>query len=128
MNPIIEQHVNEIELRLIESPIVISYEVLRREIAPTDGKVRIKAMLSDGGCLEIFEYVVEHKGNLELTKYSFHWQDHDGRLRRRWDNAPHHPALPNAPHHVHSNETTAEGVFAIPTFFHIFNLIETYFS
>ena len=56
MNPIIEQHVNEIELRLIESPIVISYEVLRREIAPTDG------------------------------------------------------------------------VFTIPTFFHIFNLIETYFS
>jgi hypothetical protein len=26
-------------------------------------------------------------------------------LRKRWDNAQHHPALPNFPHHVHDGRT-----------------------
>jgi len=36
-----------------------------------------------------------------VTKYSFHWQDARARLRKRWDNASHHPELPTHPHHVH---------------------------
>ena len=36
-----------------------------------------------------------------MTKYSFHWQDADGRLCKRWDNANHHPELRTFPNHVH---------------------------
>ena len=35
-------------------------------------------------------------------KYSFHWQDKDKSLIRRWDNAEHHKHLPTFPFHVHT--------------------------
>ncbi|MEA1899197.1 MAG: DUF6516 family protein, partial [Thermodesulfobacteriota bacterium] len=43
-------------------------------------------------------------------KYSFHWQNAQGRLRQRWDNAPHYPDLPNAPHHVHGENDSVQEV------------------
>jgi len=123
MNSVIEQYFNEIEIRLIESPQVVSYNIIRREIAPNDGKIRIQAFLDDGSYLEIFEYVIERKGTLEFAKYSIHWQDRGGRLLRRWDNAPHHPGLPHAPHHLHYSDMRVEGI-SLPTFFEMFDTIE----
>lgn len=38
-----------------------------------------------------FEYVLERGGGVFPKKYSFHWQDNTGNLKRRWDNAPHFP-------------------------------------
>ena len=34
-------------------------------------------------------------------KYAYHWQDKEGQLRCRWDNAPHWPDMPTHPHHKH---------------------------
>jgi len=68
MNPIIASYFDEIELRLIESPVVASCKQIRREITPTDGKLRIRATLIDGGLLELFEYVTEEKGRIDLRK------------------------------------------------------------
>ncbi|MEW5766246.1 MAG: DUF6516 family protein [bacterium] len=59
-----------------------------------------------GGNVELFEYVAELGGRMHLKKYSFHWQDAQGKLQRRWDNAPHHPNLPKAPHHIHSEDNS----------------------
>lgn len=33
--------------------------------------------------------------------YSYHWQDKNGSLRIRWDNAPHHSNLRTFPDHKH---------------------------
>jgi hypothetical protein len=33
---------------------------------------------------------------------SCHWQNKDGKLRIRWDNAPHHKDMKTFPHHKHS--------------------------
>jgi hypothetical protein len=44
MNPITASYFDEIEVRLIESPVVASYKQVHREITPTDGK-----LLQDGG-------------------------------------------------------------------------------
>jgi len=33
MNPIIKTHFDTFETRLIESPVIVSYQILRREIA-----------------------------------------------------------------------------------------------
>ena len=90
MNPIIKTHFHTFETRLIESPVIVSCQILRREISASDGKIRAKASLSDGGNIELFEYVTESKGNIRLLKYSFHWQDKHNKMKRRWDNAPHH--------------------------------------
>jgi len=114
VNPIIRQHFDAAEARLIQGPVVVSYQILRREIATSDGKLRVKVALTDGGSAELFEYVAESGGHISLLKYSFHWQDAQGRLRRRWDNAPHYPNLPNAPHHVHSENDSVRAVTSVP--------------
>ena len=124
MNPIIIQHFEEIEIRLIQSPVIVSYQIVRREIAPIDGKLRIKMALSDGGLAEFVEYITESGGNILLSKYSFHWQDASGKLKRRWDNAPHHPELPNSPHHVHHEDRTIHGVITVPDIFYVIEQIE----
>ena len=89
MNPVIERHFDEVELRLIESPVVQVYRIVRREVAPADGKLRIEITLEENDFAELFEYVSEVSGTIQLLKYSFHWQDAEGNLKRRWDNAPH---------------------------------------
>lgn len=105
MNSEIAVYFDAIEARLISSPAVISYRILRREITPTDGKIRIKAELNDGERAEFFEYVVETSGQIGIRKYSFHWQDKRGNLIKRWDNAPHHKEFTTR-HHVHLADGT----------------------
>jgi len=114
MNPSIEQYFDAIEARLIQSPAVVSYRVVRREVAQSDGKLRIQAILSDGGALELFVYVVWTKGYVRLVRYSFHWQDVDRKLRQRWDNVPHYPGLRYAPHHVHTPDGGVDGLAEMP--------------
>lgn len=124
MNPIIRQHFDTVEARLISSPVIVSYQILRREIAASDGKLRVKVALSDGGSAELFEYVAESDGRIRLLKYSFHWQDVQGKLRRRWDNAPHYPNLPDAPHHVHGEDDSVHGVIEVPDVLFVIGEIE----
>lgn len=106
MNVVIAQYFDQIEERLISSGAVSSYRVLRREVAPSDGKLRIKVLLSDGGAAELFEYVTEAEGRVTTRRYSFHWQDAQGKLVRRWDNAPHHKERD----HSHQADGTVRGI------------------
>lgn len=124
MNPIIREHFDIFEAKLIESPVIVSYQILRQEIAASDGKLRVKAALSDGGSIELFEYVAESDRHIHLLKYSFHWQDAQGKIRQRWDNAPHYPNLPNAPHHVHSKNDSVREVMQVPDVFFVVGEIE----
>lgn len=110
MSQIIEQHFDEVEVCLLQSPAVVAYQILRREIAYGDAKLRVKLELFDGGMAELFEYISEVDNSVHLLKYSFHWQDAKGKLKKRWDNAPHHPDLPNAPHHVHHEDSTVQHI------------------
>ena len=58
--------------------------------------IKIKAYLSDKSHLFIREYVDSCERN-----YSYHWQDTQGNLIARWDNAPHYPEIITYPHHKH---------------------------
>lgn len=114
MNDKIIQYFDEIEVRLIESLAVASYQVIRRDVSVMDGKMRVKAVLTSGDSFEFFIYMVESNWQLVLEKYSFHWQDKEGRLRIRMDNAPHFPNMPNAPHHVHKGDKNVEALLETP--------------
>ena len=46
MNRVIEQHFDQVEIRLIASPIIMSYQVLRREITPGEGLTTIPTIFS----------------------------------------------------------------------------------
>lgn len=117
MNLALRQYFDAIETRLIESPVIVAYRMVSQEITTADGKLRIEAATSKGGQAEFFVYVAESEGGIQTFKYSFHWQDAQGQLIRRWDNAPHYPDLPNAPHHVHKADGTVSGMAPIPDFF-----------
>lgn len=82
---------------------VVHWEVIREEAQGDVGLFRYRLTLCDGGLLEMFERFRIMKEKLQVTKYSFHWQDTDGQLRKRWDNAAHHPEVPTHPHHVHDS-------------------------
>lgn len=62
---------------------------------------RYRVTLADGDLVEMTERVLEVGKALEVTKYHHHWQDSNGRLIKRWDNAPHHPEIETFPHHLH---------------------------
>ena len=59
--------------------------------------------MSDKSLLEIFEYFYILEDVVKVEKYSFHWQDAEGNLISRWDNAKHHPNIATYPNHVHKN-------------------------
>jgi len=80
---------------------VVHWKVVREEAQGDVGLLRYRLTLRDGGQLEMFERFQVVGGRLQVTKYSFHWQDADGQLRKRWDNAAHHPEVPTRPYHVH---------------------------
>jgi len=82
---------------------VMHWKVVREEAQGDVGLLRYRLTLRDGGLLEMFERFQVVGGRLQVTKYSFHWQDADGQLRKRWDNAAHHPEVPTHPHHVHDS-------------------------
>jgi hypothetical protein len=124
MNLFIQRHFDAVEAWLITSPAILAYQILRREVSAADGKLRVSLALSDGGSAELFEYVADVGGRIHLAKYSFHWQDAQGNLLRRWDNAPHYPSLPNAPHHLHAGSGPAQGITQVPDLFLVIGEIE----
>ena len=114
MNERVHRHFDEIEARLIECPVILSYQTIRRDISQGDGKLRIRTTLTGGGVFEFFLYVRDKGYPSYPLKYSFHWQDAQGKTVKRMDNAPHHPGLPYAPHHLHVGEDEVEGFSGSP--------------
>ncbi len=86
---------------LVARPEIQHVIIVREEAIGKSGLYRYRASLKDGGLLEIFERFEVSDENIRTTKYSIHWQDADGNLLKRWDNAAHHPEISTYPHHVH---------------------------
>ena len=101
----LEEYLRQIEELLSTSPVVRDVEIVRHTVRDTAlEKVlnyRYRVILADGGFIEMTERVLEVQGTLEITKYRHHWQDGNGVLIKRWDNAPHYPAIDTFPHHLH---------------------------
>lgn len=90
-----------IKALVIANPRVLRCVILREEAQGNSGLLRLRLTLSDGSLLEMFERFHIVAGRLQVIKYRFHWQDAAGKLRKRWDNAAHHPEVPTHPHHLH---------------------------
>lgn len=84
-------------IKLIEkySTLFTSWKII--EYGQDGPNLRLKAEFefSDGSRFFVQQVILN-----EFTfKYTYHWQDKEGRLRCRWDNAPHWPDMPTHPHH-----------------------------
>ncbi len=55
-------------------------------------------LLVDGSWLHLNEVWLQGA----LHKYAYYWLTPGDELLRGWDNAPHHPHIATAPHHVHT--------------------------
>ena len=62
---------------------------------------RYRLTLHGGDLFEMFERFQVVEGRVRVIKYAFHWQEAAGQLRKRWDNAAHHPEVSTHPHHAH---------------------------
>ena len=94
-------YLTHIKALIALNPQVVHWTVVREEAQGSMGLFRYRLTLRDGDLLEMFERFQVVEERLQVAKYSFHWQRTDGRLRKRWDNAAHHPEVPTHPHHVH---------------------------
>jgi len=88
----------EIIKSLEKSYIIKKYDVLVFEMFEGGFYIKIKAWLINDSELYIREYSDPDERN-----YSYHWQDLNGQLFMRWDNAGHHRQIETYPHHLHHN-------------------------
>ena len=100
------EYLAQIKALIVMNPQIVHWAAAREEAQGDAGLFRYKLILRDGGQIEMFDRFRVMKEGVRVTKYSFHWQDAGGELRRRWDNAPHHPEVPTHPHHVHDGSET----------------------
>jgi len=104
------QHASEylalVKSALISYGCVTGITIVRDEALAETGLYRYRVTLSDGGLLEMCERFTVFQDEVKVTKYSFHWQDATGKLRKRWDNATHHPEIATFPHHLRDGSET----------------------
>jgi hypothetical protein len=126
MNRHLTEYLVKIELRLLENPIYSGYTFLRKDILYSEAKVRIKIELVNSDTIELFEYSVENDKTIISKKYSYHWQNSEGLLIKRWDNAPHYQGLDNFPHHIHLNDENVQPNESVPNILTFLEEIETH--
>ena len=101
------KYFHEIEVSLASYTWAETVQMLRYDVLETDEEdilvYRIRISMPAGRILEMRERIVSSKRDetFDTTAYSFHWQDRNGKLIRRWDSAPHFPDLDGFPHHIH---------------------------
>lgn len=85
----------------VASGAVARVLVVRDWVVSDEGYLSLRVEFRDGSTAQFAERYRVADGQVIVEKYRFHWQTADGSLIRRWDNAPHHPAVSTFPHHVH---------------------------
>ncbi len=84
--------------------LAIAVNVERFTFTAATYNLRARVILRDGSTLSIRDNLFEDGSR----KYSYHWQDLEGRLLGRWDNAPHWPDIVSFPHHYHRPDGRVE--------------------
>jgi hypothetical protein len=93
----------DIVVLLRESPLFSDIEVSELIDEDTIKVIKVKAKVIDGTVLFVHEIF-----RISSHKYSYHWQETDGKLIMRWDNSPHWKNVKTFPYHKH----IANDVFA----------------
>ncbi|HUM68521.1 MAG TPA: DUF6516 family protein [Chloroflexota bacterium] len=96
-----QAYLETIKLKLAITPIVTEVVILQERHGDDAGFFRAQLWLVNGDFLEVAEFFRVVANSVETIEYRYQWMDSTKRqLRKRWDNAPHYPQLPNFPHHV----------------------------
>lgn len=100
-----QTHLADTHLRLTVSPVVLAYAVMEERLGIDYGYLRVRVELTNRDFLELAEYFTVQTGIITVQRYRYQWMDGAQQiLKKRWDNAPHHPHLKNFPHHMHDGD------------------------
>ncbi|SKB44292.1 toxin-antitoxin system TumE family protein [Dyadobacter psychrophilus] len=88
---------------LDDEKFVFSYTINDFREFPESYYLNLEIRFNKNTVLYVREYVEASR-----RKYAFHWQQENGELLVRWDNAPHFPNLPTFPHHKHRADGTVQ--------------------
>lgn len=95
-----------IKASLASSEVVKQVEIVREYATADHGFLRARLILRNDDFLEVAEYFQVVGEQTQTVEYRYQWMGPDRQgLHKRWDNAKHHPELPNFPHHVHDGRT-----------------------
>lgn len=86
-------------IKIIEKyrALFASWKVIEYDQDGPNLRLKAEFEFTDGSRFFVRQVVLK-----EFTfKYAYHWQDKEGQLRCRWDNAPHWPDMATHPHHKH---------------------------
>lgn len=92
-----------LELTRQYADIIQDMEVERLRVLGASYELRASIVMQDGSTLFVKDYLFVDG----TRKYAYHWQDREGHLLRRWENAPHWQAVAS---HLHHQRMGAEGV------------------
>ncbi len=95
------QLINDI---LTNSPVIKSQDIFAEKRTLTEGYLRANVLFANGSQLH-FRELITTEPIVQRISYTYHYQHADGTILFRYDNAPHFPNLPNAPHHKHVGES-----------------------
>lgn len=89
---------------IILEDIVKHWHIIREDDLTDIGMLRYRLILQDQDLLEVFERFEIIQSKAIVTKYSYHWQNEDGKLLKRWDNAAYFPKIETHPNHLHDGD------------------------
>ncbi len=102
-----QSHIERIKAALASNPTVTEIAIVQEYALQDRGFLRVRLALTNGDFVEVSEFFVIIDDRVRLVEYRHQWMDSTRQsLRKRWDNAPHYPGLPNYPHHIHVGEET----------------------
>jgi hypothetical protein len=82
--------------------VIKAYQVRRFRRLQNAHELVMEMILKDGSKLVIRDYVFLNG----MRKYAYHWQDEEGNLLIRWDNADHWRDVSTFPHHRHIQDAS----------------------
>lgn len=98
----IEAYLQALLATIAATPNVHSSDVALDQRSTQSGLIRGDIYFADGSLLHFRELIDLETEPIRLM-YSYHYQRADSLLVFRYDDTPHHPELPNFPHHRHGD-------------------------
>jgi len=103
----INHYLNQFEITLKNSKIVLSYHVNKKII--NDFLLILEGNLKTSiGILDFLEVIRYDGVKIIKKKYKYNFRDYHSELIFRYDNAPHHSQIKTFPHHLHIDSQVFE--------------------
>lgn len=97
---LISEYFQEIESQIEDCIDIIETRLSKDKRSLHIGIIEGELLFTDESALHFIEFVNVKEG-IEVYKYSYQYQDRQGKMVFRYDMAPHHREIATFPHHKH---------------------------